>query len=71
MLPADPGELYQHHTERGLFVVSQRPTKLDEYNEAIKYSRVLINNKHLKCVYNPKIMLKLQSMLMNPGQPSS
>ena len=63
VLDSDPGELYQHHSERGMFVVGQHPTNQQEYDEAVKYSRILINSKYLKCTYSNQITTNLQIKL--------
>lgn len=61
----DDDESYEHFIDRGNFIVSQAPNNDKEYNEALMYSRFHINNKILKCRYNPNIMQKLDKMRKN------
>lgn len=56
LVQRDPCEPYEQFIERGYFVVSQKPLTLENYNEAVKYSRVYINIKYNKCQYNKKMM---------------
>jgi len=64
-LDRDFGESLEAYLIRGLFIVSQKPKTLKEYNNAIKYSRIYINVKHCKCGYSEPIMNNLNSMTQN------
>ena len=65
LLKVDPEEPSQHHIERGLFIASQSLEDQTSYEEAVKYSRIMINSKHLKCTYSKPITDKLQTKLNN------
>lgn len=65
LVKQDIGEPPEHHAERGMFIVSQTPKDKLEYNEFLKYSRIYINKKYNKCVYNTTIMKKLDELLLN------
>ena len=58
----DPDEPYEHFLDRGNFVVSQLPGNDKEYNRAVLYSHIYINNKVMKCVYSVVIMKELGEM---------
>ena len=61
----DENEPQEHFIERGNFVVSQKPKNDDEYNKAVTYSYVYINNKHLRCGYENSVMNELHLMKTN------
>jgi hypothetical protein len=61
-LTRDQGEPDEHFVERGEFVVSQKPGRSDEYQNAVRLSRIYRNNKHDKAVYSPNIMGQLEMM---------
>lgn len=58
----DKCESIEQYNIRGKFVVSQKPKSQKEYDEAVKYSRILINVKLYKCIYDSKIMENLKNM---------
>lgn len=58
----DKNELDDHFLIRGLFVVSQKPETVKEYNKLILYSRCYINVKYDKCEYAPQLMEILKEM---------
>jgi hypothetical protein len=45
-------EPIEHFLERGNYIVSLKPTNLNDYNKAIIMSNIYINKKYLKCCYN-------------------
>ena len=50
---------------RGYFVVSQFPNSIEEYNNAVTYSRIYVNKKYKKCGYSEKIEKRLRNMTKN------
>lgn len=56
----EPKEWYN---DRGYFVVSQMPTTIEEYDEAVKYSLIFVNYKYNKNGYNTEIENKLKKMI--------
>jgi hypothetical protein len=58
----DKNELDDHFMTRGIFVVSQKPKSLNEYNMVILYSRCYINVKYNKCQYSVGVMDILKNM---------
>ena len=61
-LSRDYGEPEEHFVESGIFIVSQKPTNSEEYEDAIKMSRLYRNHKYDKAGYNPSLMDKLEEM---------
>jgi hypothetical protein len=64
-LDRDYGELDEQFTERGIFVISQFPKTTDDYDEAIKMSRIFRNNKYNHASYSTYLMKKLDEMKDN------
>jgi hypothetical protein len=56
-------EPIEHFIERGNFVTSQKPQNVDEYNEYVNYSRIMINIKYNKTTYNNEVMQKYNNMI--------
>ncbi len=63
LLEKDIGEPEEHFIERGLFVVSQKPKNIDEYNKVVRFSRIFRNVKYNNCEYCKKIMIELEEMM--------
>lgn len=61
---SEPEELF---LERGYFVAAQEPKNKQEYNKFVVYSRIFINNKYKKNIYNQEIMVELANMMANLG----
>lgn len=61
----DNDEPQEHFVERGNFIASQKPKNEQEYTKSITYSHIYINNKYLKCQYNPSVMHDLNQMVLN------
>lgn len=59
----DKYEQKEHLIVRGYFVVSQKPITKEQYDEAILYSRIYVNTKFKKCLYNDEITHKLETMV--------
>lgn len=51
----ETGEPHEHVIERGYFVVSQQPETQEEYEEAVRFSRIYINKKYKQCKYDEEI----------------
>ena len=64
-LEQEENEPQEWYIDRGYFVVSQMITTTEEYNEAVKYSRIFVNYKYNKCGYNTEIENKLKKMIAN------
>jgi len=65
LIDKNDNEPYEHFTERCNFITSQ-PIKNDaDYNKAILYSRIYINQKYLKCGYDNDVMSELDKMTAN------
>ncbi len=64
----DKNELDDQFATRGLFIVSQKPETVKEYNKTILYSRCYINVKYNQCEYAPKMMEILGEMEKNMYQ---
>lgn len=62
-LVKDENEPMEHFIERGEFVVSQKPLNDDDYEYAIKLSRIYRNNKYNKAVYSKKLMKDIDDMV--------
>lgn len=58
----DHNEPYSHFLERGMFIVDKKPT-VDTYDNIVKYSRIFINTKYLKCSYNKEVMDNLKKLI--------
>ena len=65
LLSKDDGESYENYYKRLVFVVSQKPKDIEEYNESVKYSRIYINKKYFGCEYSSIIMKKTDEMEKN------
>lgn len=61
----DKNELDEHLNTRGLFIVSQKPKTLQEYNTLVLYSRCYINFKYNGCEYAHQLMEILKQMENN------
>ena len=61
----DENEPQEHFIERGNFIASQKPQNVQEYTKSVTYSYIYINNKYLKCQYNPSVMQELNQMMLN------
>ena len=61
----DDLETYEQFIERGNFIACQNidPAKKEDYDKAILYSYIYINNKHLGCEYHDQIMSELNKMM--------
>jgi hypothetical protein len=55
----DIAEPIERFIDRGNFILNRKPLTKEAYNEALIYSRIYINVKYLKCVYDDKIMNNL------------
>jgi len=64
-LKRDYGEPREYYTERGYFIVSQKPKTQKEYDLAVLYSRIYINKKYKKCEYSENIEKKIKEMMKN------
>ena len=64
-LSRDPGEPDEHFVDRGEFVVSQKPTSEDDYEDAVRLSRLYRNNKYDNAAYSSSIMKQLEVMIKN------
>lgn len=53
----------EYFLERGNFIVSQQPKTKEEYEEAINYSRIMVNVKYHGSEYNKEVMTKLKEMM--------
>lgn len=60
----DLGETYDNYIKRGYFVSSQKPQSEEEYNEAIKMSRIWINIQN-NMSYSENIHNKIYKMETN------
>lgn len=58
-------EPYEHFMERCNFIASQSIKNDADYNKAVLYSRIFINNKYLKCSYDVDVMNELDKMKAN------
>lgn len=58
----DNNEPYEHFIERANFIMSQKNIKND-YNSIIIFSRIMINIKYYKSIYNKEIMDKVKEMM--------
>ena len=63
ILEQEEDEPLEWHIDRGYFVVSQIPTTVEEYNEAVRYSRIYVNHKYKKNGYDDEIENKLKKMM--------
>jgi len=61
-LERDQGEPLEHFTERGIFVVSQKPKTTEEYENAVLHSRLYSKMKHDGCQYGPKLLSITEEM---------
>jgi hypothetical protein len=61
----DSNESLELWYNRGWFVVSQQSKNIDEYNEAIKFSRIWINITKYGCKYDDSIVNRLDELLNN------
>lgn len=55
-------EIDEHFFARSNFIVSQKPKTEAEYEHAVKYSKIYINIKFLKCKYNQEIVDELNKI---------
>ena len=55
----EEGEPEDHFLERGWFIISQEPKTSKEKEEALKFSRLWINYKHLNCTYPLPLLREL------------
>ena len=61
----DQGEPEEHFVDRGEFVISQKPTNVEDYETAVRLSRIYRNNKYDKAVYSTSIMKQIELMANN------
>lgn len=59
MVEMDSHESYEMFAKRGWFIVCQKPETLDEYNEAVRFSRIYVGVKDHGRIYSDSIMIKL------------
>lgn len=59
----DAGEPIELYNERLNFISSQQPENINDYNNAIIYSRIYINVNKYGCSYNSFIMNQLEEMI--------
>lgn len=59
----DKFETFEQFIDRGYFIICQKPKNIADYEDIIKFSRIYINNKYLKCQYNETITIKLYEMI--------
>lgn len=65
IIEKDKNEFDDQFTERGMFIVSQKPQNENELNECIRYSRIFRNVKFNKCKYDNETMDMLKNMELN------
>lgn len=61
-LTQDNGESDEQFSDRGEFVVSQKIQTNEEYENAVKLSRIYRNNKYNKSEYSSSIMKEMELM---------
>ena len=62
----DIGETEEKFSERILFITNQKPKTQKEYNTAVLYSRLYINKKYFKCVYEnslEQVLIKKEKLM--------
>lgn len=57
-------EMQDIYIKRGYFIVSQKPDN-NEKDDIIKFSNIYINIEQNKCIYNDKVMNKINIMKKN------
>lgn len=55
ILQKDPFEITEKFNERGWFVVNANPKTKEEYDMAVKFSRIMINKKYNGAIYSTEI----------------
>lgn len=58
----DQYEPYEWYINRGQFVAACKPQTLEEYNEAIRLSRIYANIKFQKCGYEKSTMDEIKKI---------
>ena len=61
LIKKDKYESMERFNERGWFIACMHPKTSDEFNEAVRLSRVWSNMKFDKCVYSDELTIKLRS----------
>ena len=61
----DENEGIDSLTDRGWFIVSQKPKKDEELKNLQKYSKLWFNINNLKCKYDSEIHFKINDMEKN------
>ena len=64
-LERDKYETIEQFIDRGNFIVSQKPSNMEEYQKALTYSRIMVNVKYSGAKYTNTIMDILDKMLIN------
>lgn len=60
----DTDETMEQFLDRGYFVMNQNPQTEEEYNTAVLYSRIYINVKYKKCMYEDRVMMILKNKMI-------
>jgi len=63
LIEKDDNEPDEHFNERSHFITKQKPQNEAEYEKAVTFSYVFINNKYLHCEYDAAVMNQLKSMI--------
>ncbi len=63
----EQNEPRQYFLDRGNFIARLTPKSEQEYDEAVRYSRIYINVKYGKCEYSQPIMDRLSFLLNKQG----
>lgn len=58
-LEKDSYESYECFSERGWFVVNRKPKTKEEYEEAVRLSRVYVGVKYYGRIYSKSLMSKI------------
>ena len=58
----DEGEPDEQFIDRGEFVVSQAPSNDEDYETAVRLSRIYRNHKYSRSVYSSTIMKQMEIM---------
>ena len=61
LIKKDKYEPMERFNERGWFIAYMHPKTSEEFNEAVRLSRVWSNMKFDKCVYSDELTIKLRS----------
>lgn len=63
ILERDNHESLEKFYERGWFITHMNPQTKDDYNEAIRLSRIWINIKFDKCIYHNEMMSIINNII--------